>query len=150
MTATTRQPRKKKTHKVDLTIPIDKTKITTQEGDCFGKEWDPETKECAMCADSEVCGIIFDDQVRSTISKKESESKYLDQVDANLDVQKIKNIVKYTCDCNEPTTVEELFEYCKYKTGLKSDEAVIDIMKRLIKSTPELYTKDGIVLCQAN
>ena len=55
-----RVPTEKATLEVDLRYPIKIENIDmSNTGDCFGKEYDITTKECPMCADNEVCAVVF-------------------------------------------------------------------------------------------
>ena len=73
-----RKYRKKSTHlELDTLIPIDHKSVMQQDkqvhaDSCFSHLWDVTTKACSLCADSEVCGILFHQRLKKRVAKLES------------------------------------------------------------------------------
>lgn len=127
----------------DLTKPIDKT--ISKDSSCFGKAWDVTAKECKICAERDVCGILFKDTV--DIKAKEVEvasgSMFLDRSDFKFTEEELINLKASIV--SGVTTVKELL--LKVATLAESSDkvAITEHTKRLIVGDPNLYTKDGLV-----
>lgn len=72
-----REPRKK-TKKVDFLEPIDITKFGSEDDPCFGKLYNLSTKECKRCGDSELCGVIFSQNMNKVRKDIESKQRFKD------------------------------------------------------------------------
>lgn len=133
--------RNKKTEKTidpDLTKPLPLVPIN--EGDCFGKEWDMGTSECQYCADNEVCGILFSKLLRSKTDELEQVNTYLDQTDFNaIDKKALLSIIN-------GMTSKDLKVYIKLVTKSIDDVAVVEWIKRFVRSTEGLSIKGGICI----
>ena len=57
MSKSKREPRKRKSKKIDLLIPVDLSDIGTDQDPCFGKLYDLLAPECKVCGDSELCQL---------------------------------------------------------------------------------------------
>jgi len=126
-------PRKNK-KEVDLLVPIDvDTLVSSGPDDCFGKEWDPSDKDCSICHDVEICGILKQSTIKSR--KKEIEKKVgpmLDQtafekVPVGLIVDNIKTWSK-----SDPATYDELFESISLHAQTKDGVAVREFIARML------------------
>lgn len=76
-------PKSSKIKGVDVTKPLDIEKFEAdyfiEEDDCFGKEWDMSTPECAMCHDNEVCGILTAARLKKKVAQIEKKTTFLDK-----------------------------------------------------------------------
>lgn len=113
----------KKVHKTDVNLlkPVNREDYPVKEDDCFGKEWNPQCIECSLCADVELCGIIYQDKVKSKVKD------YQDKSGPSLDLVSFKYVdwtsiyklaVKYKED-NSPLMYDELLDYVMDKAMLK-------------------------------
>ncbi len=136
-----REAHKNKIIELDLLVPVDLSKVKElmKEDKCFGKEWNPQTNECSVCASSEICGIL------TGVNLKEEQKKlgtFLDEVNLKIDWGKLTNVVKKYQGHNTPMTVSELYGYVKRKTKSKDKKLLIALIKKYIASDANLYTKD--------
>lgn len=76
---------KRKSHKKsilsepqDLSIPIDITKLGTDNDPCFGKHYDARASECIRCGDCELCLIKMGQRNHGLRKKEESKKKFKD------------------------------------------------------------------------
>lgn len=138
-----RSIKKKQTYDLDLTVPIDKTIIKMSTGDCFGKMWDMSSKECPMCADRDVCSIMFKDLVdaRGKEIEKEVGSKFLDE--ANFDALTEDAILSYVD--SGVTDVKSLLEYAMGVAYCDDVIAVKNKVVEIVKASNKLSIKSGIV-----
>lgn len=134
-----RQKREQKT-KADLTKPLDIKAVSVDDGTCFGKEWDMADRECQYCADNEVCGILFSKQLKNQVAKVEAENpKFLDYSDFDsLDEDVVESKVN-------GMTTQELFDFIKTNAATEDDVAVVEWIKRFVKSRENVSIKNGIV-----
>ena len=123
--------RRKKDKKTPGTLlePINTDSLqVTNADDCFGKMWDPQHRACSVCADVEVCGIIFQEaQVIPAKKKFDKDTVPLDLTNlhaVNWDRLKLV-IVKYTKE-GDLMTYDELFEYVQ-KVAKTKDTYTIKI-----------------------
>lgn len=82
-----------------MTKPLDHNKYEAiiADGDCFGLAWSPKEKECSMCADHEVCGIMFEQHVKRQKSewRKQQAARPMDEQNfANISYEKVLEVVK--------------------------------------------------------
>jgi len=137
-------PKTEKTE-VDLLKPIQLP--DTVEGDCFGtEEYDPQHKDCSICADIELCGIKFQGliQKKKNVFEKEN-GPLLDQTDfEGVDFGKVESLALRYQDDGSPMTFEELVELVSQLASTKDDIAVVEYLKRTIPNT-RLILKEGQV-----
>jgi len=122
-----REPRKKKTHgDLDLTKPIDKTKLIQE--DCFGKEWDMGSKDCPICHDNEVCGILFSDLVKKK-SKQIQKGKptFLDKAFFS---KKLTTALDKALSDRGEVELEEVYDVVKLKANVSDRVAIREWVKR--------------------
>ena len=62
----------------ELLKPIDFRKFGSDDDPCFGKLYDLSAKECKMCGDQELCGVVFAHNLHNVRKNIESESKFKD------------------------------------------------------------------------
>jgi len=139
-----RETRAEKTTNVDLRIPINKEAIMKEAKGCFGMLWDLRTSECSKCADRDVCGILFNDNVVKPTTEKiqeESGSIFLDLTD--FEEVTPEKIIKYVV--SGETTTQDLIAHVGALAQTSDRKAAIEFLKRFITSTPNIYTKEGIV-----
>ncbi len=118
----------------DLLVPIDKVKIMAEvkDSDCFGKEWDPEQRECAICCASVPCGIIFQDNLKVKSNKKSS-----NQFD------KLVAVLQNWHRSSTLASVEDMFDYFGNVLKTNDEEVIVPEMKKFIKGNDDIYTKEG-------
>jgi len=124
-------PRKAKVDRteVDLLQPVNvgELKQLIKDDDCFGKEWNPQHKDCSICADVEVCGIIYQD-TKVIPAKDKFDKKELPLDMASFNAVKWKDIKKliqqYEKD-KEPLTMDELVEIVSTQSGMKDPQTVM-------------------------
>lgn len=77
-----RTPKKKPSMEVDVMIPFDISKLGTNEDPCFGKLYEPATKECHACGDSELCAIVHMHHITKERKKVEKKINFKDTEEA--------------------------------------------------------------------
>lgn len=129
---------------IDLLKPVVIQEADSE--DCFGKEYNPQDRDCSICADIEICGIKFQGVIQR--KKKEFEEKHgplLDEADfKSINFAQIENLVKKYETEGEPLTYEELFEVVSQQGRIKDEIAVIEYLKRTIPVS-NLILKEGKV-----
>lgn len=138
-----RNPRINKTYRLDLTKPINTDDMATGEYDCFGKEWDMSSKECPLCADRDICGILFKDKVdkKTKDIERKGKAKFLDNAD--FDSLTDKSITDFID--SGVTTSKELIEFGIRKTNCDDVVAVKNKVKEFVKKSNKISIKKGTV-----
>lgn len=130
---------------VDLTVPIDKENVMSEqytgEGDCFGQDWDAGSNDCAECAVSEICCIMFKDKQDKKVKSMEKAKKYLDISDFSL-IDRDALMVWLSLG---KRTVDDVYEYVERKSKSADEVAIVEWIKRFIRDEETVYTKDGFV-----
>lgn len=148
-----RNAKREATHEVNLLYPLDMTQIEIKEDDCFAKEWDPNTKECGGCADTTVCGIMFQKQVKKPVKAKleKKDGPYLDQTYflTTVDLDKVETIIKEAFEDNEPVTVEEMQEYFMLRMKSRDEMLVVSEMRKFILSREHIAVRSGTFIYKA-
>lgn len=77
---------------------------------------------------------------------EKKDGPYLDQARlmTGEEFKFVEDTIKQTCVDMEPTSTEEMFQYFAAKMKTKDEALVVNEMKRFIKSTPNVYTKNGL------
>lgn len=104
--------RTKRTTKLDVSRlkPINIEELS-QSDDCFGKAWDPQHRSCSVCADVDICGVVFQDKVVIPKKDKFEESLPLDMTNFDaVNWDKMSLLVSKYLQDGAPLTYEELFE----------------------------------------
>lgn len=123
-----RTPKENKTD-IDLLVPVNVDDFKLDEDDCFGRMWEPTNKDCSICADIEVCGIIYQDRVI-----KPKKKQYEEEGATPLDLAKfeqvdwiniVKVVEKYEKD-GDPMVLSELIDYVKGIANV-SDDSIIEL-----------------------
>ncbi len=126
----------------DLKKPVEKLEITPTVP-CFGEEWDITTRECAVCSANEVCAIITQQNIGKKVKAKEEEvGYYLDQQDFEFDTATL--LEKLRINSGKMTSSELVEEVAKLSKS-RDDVAIVNYVKRLVKSTEGLSIKSKIV-----
>jgi len=106
----------------------------SQSDDCFGKAWDPQHRLCSICADVDICGVVFQEKVVIPKKKKFDVSLPLDLLDfEKVDWAKIGKLVKKYQDEGEPMTHKELMSYIKGMANIKDDFMVKLFIEKSLK-----------------
>lgn len=139
-----RKPREEKQN-ADLLKPV--IIIDGDDGDCFGTElYNPQDKDCSICADVELCGIKFQGIVHR--KKEDFEQRHgplLDQTDFEaVNMAKIEELaIKYEQE-GLPMLFQELVDAVSELANTKDEIAVIEYLKRIVPTT-SLIIKEGKV-----
>ena len=131
---------------VDTSRPLStevKSNLMSTSNDCFGKLLDLETRECQVCADNELCTLLFKDIVDKKVAKfEDAKGPMLDVADLSLidqdrlyeDMQKHSGSI----------TTAEVLERIKKESRLTDDVALIEWLKRF-KERRKFTVKKGII-----
>lgn len=79
--------------KTDILKPLSISDIGTNGDPCFGKSYDLSTKECKLCGDSELCAIVFAQNLNKTRDDIEKENHFKD-MDVLYDLEAIKKFIR--------------------------------------------------------
>lgn len=79
--------------KQNTLVPVDYTKLGTDDDPCFGKAYDLSTKECKLCGDSELCCIKMAQNLKITRKELEDKNHYKD-LETLEDVKGIKKYIR--------------------------------------------------------
>lgn len=136
---------------VDLSKPLKKSAIHVPENDCFGQVWDAYDKACQVCADSEVCCILFSDVVKKKVHEKELEAKnagaaFLDTAEMlrNLEPFKAKllKLIGVKNDTPDGVPVDEIKAYIMDKHNVSDEVAVVEWIKNFVKENGTICIKE--------
>jgi uncharacterized Fe-S cluster-containing radical SAM superfamily enzyme len=136
---------------VNLLVPVDPKVIqTTEQTDCFGKEWDARANECCVCADETLCGILFNEKVKTKKLTFEIEKgPLLDQCDfPGVDMARIERLAKKYESEGNPMTFMELQDLIQQQANTKDNETVIQFIKRKLPLT-KIYLSEGLCLVRS-
>lgn len=143
-----RQKRTKKTE-ISRLKPLNIEDLS-QSDDCFGKAWDPQHRMCSVCADVDICGVVYQEKVVIPKTKKFDESLPLDLLDfSKVDWAKIGNLVKKYQDAGEPMMYEELMRYIKDLANIKDEFMIKLFIENSFKSNNLMCSDHGEILINA-
>lgn len=137
---------------IDLLKPYTPSKPS--EDDCFGHMWDPQHKDCAMCASSDVCGILYQ-QIGVLKAKgdfEKAKGPTLDETDfSRVKLSKFEKLAaQYEKEGELPITLEELYTAIRDLARTKDDTAVREFLNRELPKTKlainennEVYVKNS-------
>lgn len=128
-------------------INIDSLRVW-DEDDCFGKMWDPQHRSCSVCADVDVCGIIFQEtQVIPAKKKFDRETTPLDLTNLQaINWTSLKALIASYEIAEEPMTYDELFEYIKDVGKTKDDYTVKIFIETSLKKHGLKCTEDNKIV----
>lgn len=143
--------RENKTTRTEIGIePLtDKAKkkimVNRPEDDCFSQMWDMSTRACQICADNEVCGILYADVVKAKVQVFEStHSPTLDKADLSLICE--EEVMQLITSKSGSLTATELVDYLKKKARLDDDIAIVEWIKRFREHTGKAFSiREGVV-----
>lgn len=119
----------------------------SQSDDCFGKAWDPQHRLCSVCADVDICGVVFQEKVVIPKKKKFDESLPLDLLDfKKIDWAKIVKLVSQYQDEGEPMTYEELMQYVKDLAHIKDPFMVKLFIEKSLKPNNLKCSEHGEII----
>jgi hypothetical protein len=73
-----KRKKRKATKGVDFSKPIDIHKVGSDDDPCFGKLYDLSHDTCKRCGDSELCAVVFAQNMAKQRKKLESKTKFKD------------------------------------------------------------------------
>jgi hypothetical protein len=128
---------------VDLLKPVDPKAL--EAIDCFGTEFESRSSECSQCADSELCLILYAENIKSKKLAFETEhGPLMDSTDfQGVDMAKIERLAKKYQDEGEPMSFQELQDVIASQANTKDNEAVIQFIKRELPLT-KIFLKEGV------
>lgn len=142
-------PRETKTD-IDLTtlVSVDKLMEDNAKDDCFGREWDPQDKDCTLCHDVEICGIVAQEQIKKKTKKLEKEKgPFLDSTAfEKVPIDKIVATITAWADEGDPATLDELIDDISAKAKTKDIVAVKEYIKRILPKHGLKLTKDKTIV----
>jgi hypothetical protein len=122
----------------------------SQSDDCFGKAWDPQHRLCSICADVDICGVVYQEKVVIPKKKKFDESLPLDLLDfSKVDWAKIGKLVKKYQDDGEPMTYEELMRYIKDLANIKDEFMIKLFIEKSLKLNKLKCTEHSEIVIDA-
>ena len=143
--------RTKRTEKTEISRlePIN-IKELSQSDDCFGKAWDPQHRSCSVCADVDICGVVFQETAVIPKKKKFDESLPLDLSDfEKVDWAKIGKLAAKYRDEGEPMMYEELMRIIKDVSGMKDEFMIKLYIEKNLTNNGLISNDNGEVLPNA-
>ena len=129
-----KQPRET-SKEIDLSTLLDPKELMSENPeDCFGKEWNPQDKDCSICHDVEICGIVKQQEIQGRKKKVEdTKGPMLDQTAfEKVPIEKIITNMKNWAADGAPSTYEELEESIMAVAQTKDKVAVREYIKRTL------------------
>jgi hypothetical protein len=132
-------------HNVDLTKPVDKSKLSNQTSvQCFGKEWDMTSKECPLCAMNDICGVLYQDVIgKATEEMEKKHGGFLDV--ANFDLINKDELTEWIRANSGEIKTKDLLAEVERISHVTDEVALVLWVKGFLKSTQGIYTKEGVV-----
>lgn len=81
----TRQKRNSKIPQEQFLVPLDITRLGSEDDPCFGKHWDPRVAECKRCGDSEACTIAMQNKLTLRRGVIEGKKSFMDLVEPKVE-----------------------------------------------------------------
>lgn len=130
---------------IDLTIPVKPKELMAniQEDDCFSRLWQADNKLCAICADNEVCGILYHKRQSKKVKELEKQKGgFLDSIDFDaIDREQLLTWLKI-----KQRTTQEFIDKVTAQSKCPNPETVIYWVKSFIVETKGLSSKNGIII----
>lgn len=133
---------------VDLSVPMSRKKRESMvtEDSCFGRELDFETRECQVCADNELCALLFKDKVDDKAKDFEKrKGPTLDMADLSLIDE--EGLYKDIVERSGEMTSGELCERVMSESRLRDSVAILEWIKRF-KEARGFKIRKGIVYAE--
>lgn len=139
--------RKSKTQKqeIDLLKPVNLPEGDPE--DCFGTNlYNPQDKDCSICADIELCGIKFQKITQKKVTDfEEKHGPLLDETDfSSVDIVKIEKLAMKYENEGYPMLFQELVELIMELVKTKDEVAAVEYLKRTLPVS-NLLLKEGKV-----
>ena len=142
-----------------LNIPF--MDIGSENDPCFGKLYDPTTKECNQCGDSEFCAIVIGQLNHQKRAQLEISQPFKDKEESEIPMKPWKEVRKLI-----RAKARELVKFNK-STGITKDylqtllyneffywnitpEKVIRVIDKLVEDNKLLIKKDKYYPCKTN
>lgn len=106
---------RKETKGVDFMKPIDVTAFGTADDPCFGKLYNLSTNECKRCGDSELCCVVFAQNMKKERTSEKVKSRFKDE---ELDMVPNEALIKWVKERKkEGLTRQEVIKKAKRTFG---------------------------------
>lgn len=133
---------------VDLTQAVNFDEFTLKENDCFGRLWDPRENDCAVCADCQLCGIVFNEKtVKAKRKQLEAEKgPFLDQVKplSNEAANNLNNSILGMITDGDSISINDLYDAVKKLTKSK-DKVFIERESQAFLDAHGFVIENGIL-----
>ena len=129
---------------IDMSKPIPTTTMLEEVDvqDCFTFLWEPTNKFCLVCADIDICGILFHKRQSKQVKNIEKEKGgYLD----NMHFDSIDKTDLVTWLSLQPRTTQQLIDKVTKFSKCPDAETVAYWCKSFILETEGIGVKKGIV-----
>lgn len=144
-----KKPRETK-KEVDLTTLLTPEQLMYDipEEDCFGKLWDPQCADCAICADVEICGIVHQSIIKKKVRNLEKKAgTFLDMTAfERVDFEELARGMKNYADEGNPFTYDELVGDIKKVARTKDPVAVREYIKAWLPRVNMTITEDKTIV----
>jgi len=119
--------------------------VAIDPDDCFGNEWDPRDKVCAICAEIDVCGIMTA-RVKNPVRAVTTQAIIpLDMADfEGVPWDKLLKYIKSVED-TEPVTKDELLQAVKESANISDDITVELYLERVMPLKRLALDREGRV-----
>jgi len=126
-----RKPKEKP--QVDLTVPVD-IDVLKSDDPCFGELWDPRDNNCAVCHAIEVCGILYQEKIKTKKRSFEKEhGPMLDQEQyAHVNFDTVATSIQKAADKGQFFTVEDLKYTVATLAKCKDDTSTMEYIRRML------------------
>lgn len=118
---------------MDIMKPLSIEDIGTNGDPCFGKSYDLSTKECKLCGDSELCAIVFAQNMNTTREVIEKEKHFKD-MDVLIDIPGVKKFMRKLK--RKDYLKKDIIEKSMAEYSISKQDAR-DIYRALVKKTKE-------------
>jgi hypothetical protein len=144
-----KKPREKKTE-VDLTTLLSPEQLMdgVPDNDCFGKEWNPQDGDCALCHDVEICGIVKQSAIQKRVKAVEKKKgPMLDQTAfEKVPQEKIAATLRNWAADDDPASYEELEETIGKAASTKDKVAIREYIKAFLPRHALTITEEKTII----
>lgn len=143
-----RKPKETK-KEVDLTTLLDPSELMGESpDDCFGKEWDPQNGDCAICHDIEICGIVKQSEIKKKVKNMEKKAgSFLDMTAfEKVPMDKIAKTAIEWAEDDDPASYEELVEQIGQIARTKDPVAIREYIKTQLPKYKLMITPEKTVV----
>ncbi len=114
--------------------------------DCFGSMWDPTHRSCSVCADVDICGVVYQETQVLPKKAKFDKEKPLDTASFDkVNWDKLTKLVSKYQEDGDPLSYEELLQLITDMSNFKDDYTVKVFIEKGLHDNDLVCNDDGSI-----